>query len=155
MGPGFDGKICIWPVIETAKPKHSSKSRAPGDMKFKPVTTDGEQYKQMIKQVIPAIKARMPEASTHTIWIQLDAAKTHARNGVIAASWGKLIPETQPPNSPDLNVLDLGFFHSIQQLRDNFGVTNVGDLVEATIEALITTPGRPWNGSGTAFCCLW
>ncbi|CAN0456199.1 unnamed protein product, partial [Discosporangium mesarthrocarpum] len=58
-----------------------------------------------------------------------------------------IILETQPPNSPDLNVLVLGFFYSIQRLKDDFGVTNVREVVEATIEAL-TNPRRLWNVLG-------
>ncbi|CAM9974454.1 unnamed protein product, partial [Discosporangium mesarthrocarpum] len=46
----------------------------------------------------------------------------------------------QPPNLPDLNVLDLGLFHSIQRLKDDFGVTNVREVVEATIEAFDDYP---------------
>ncbi|CAM9644054.1 unnamed protein product [Discosporangium mesarthrocarpum] len=86
-------------------------------METKPVTIDGKQYKQMmIREVIPAIKARIPGASRRTIWVQQDGAKPHIRNGVIAAieaaARENLILETRPPNSSDLNVLDLGFFHS-------------------------------------------
>ncbi|CAM9953052.1 unnamed protein product, partial [Choristocarpus tenellus] len=38
-------------------------------------------------------------------------------------------------NSPDLNINDLGLFPSIQQLKENVGVTNTEELVEATMEA--------------------
>ncbi|CAM9678782.1 unnamed protein product, partial [Discosporangium mesarthrocarpum] len=79
-GAWFDGMTAIWPVTEIAKPKRSTKNRAAGDKETKPVTMDGEQYKQMmIKEVIPAVKARMPGAYTRTIWVQQDSAKTHAR----------------------------------------------------------------------------
>ncbi|CAM9859336.1 unnamed protein product [Discosporangium mesarthrocarpum] len=112
-GAWFDGKIGIWPVIETVKAKRSSKNRAAGYMEIKPFIRC---YKQMMKkEVIPAIKARMPGASTCAIWVQQDGAKPHTRNGAIAAieaaAVGSIMLETQPPNSPDLNVLDLGFFH--------------------------------------------
>ncbi|CAN0416723.1 unnamed protein product, partial [Discosporangium mesarthrocarpum] len=56
--PWFDGKMSIWLVIETVKAKHRGKNRTAGDTEIKPVTMDGEQYKQMIKEVIPAIKVR-------------------------------------------------------------------------------------------------
>ncbi|CAM9734348.1 unnamed protein product, partial [Discosporangium mesarthrocarpum] len=51
-----------------------------------------------------------------------------------------IILETQPSNSPDLNVNDLGFFHSIQQLKEDMGVTTAEGLVEATLEALDIYP---------------
>ncbi|CAM9204100.1 unnamed protein product [Discosporangium mesarthrocarpum] len=115
---GFDGKICIWPVIEPVKTESSSKNHAAGDIETKPVTMDREQHKQMMmKEVIPAIKARTPGVSTRTIWVQQDGTNPHARNGVIAAieaaAGENFKLETQPPNSPDLNILDLGFFHPI------------------------------------------
>ncbi|CAN0368555.1 unnamed protein product, partial [Discosporangium mesarthrocarpum] len=51
-----------------------------------------------------------------------------------------IILETQPVNSPDLNVNDLGFFHSIQQLKEDVGVSTPEDLVEATMEAFDVYP---------------
>ncbi|CAM9521004.1 unnamed protein product [Discosporangium mesarthrocarpum] len=60
-----------WQVIETIKTNRSSKNCAAGDMEVKTVTMDWEQYKQMmVKEVIPAIKATIPGASTCTIWVQ-------------------------------------------------------------------------------------
>ncbi|CAN0440555.1 unnamed protein product, partial [Discosporangium mesarthrocarpum] len=48
--------------------------------------------------------------------------------------------ETQPANSPDLNVNDLGFFHSIQQVKEDVGVSSPEDLVEAKREAFDVYP---------------
>ncbi|CAN0313379.1 unnamed protein product [Discosporangium mesarthrocarpum] len=114
-------------------------------MEINPITMDGEQEKQMmVMEVIPAIKARMPGASARPIWVQQDGSKAHARSGVVAAieaaDRGNIILETQPPSSPDLNVLELGFFHSIQRLKDDLGVSNVRELVKATIKALDEYP---------------
>ncbi|CAM9580406.1 unnamed protein product [Discosporangium mesarthrocarpum] len=71
----------------------------------------------MIDKVIPAIKARMPRPPGHTIFVQHDGAKSHTGGGDMEAIQAKagdsIILETQPANSPDLNVNDLGFFHSI------------------------------------------
>ncbi|CAN0151145.1 unnamed protein product, partial [Discosporangium mesarthrocarpum] len=66
------------------------------------------------------------------------------RGGVMEAIQAKagdnVIPETQPANSPDLNVNDLGFFLSIQQLKEDIGVSSPEHLVEATIEAFDVHP---------------
>ncbi|CAN0499474.1 unnamed protein product, partial [Discosporangium mesarthrocarpum] len=51
-----------------------------------------------------------------------------------------IILGTQPANSPDLNVNDLGFFHSIQQLKEDVGVSSTEDLVGATMEAFDVYP---------------
>ncbi|CAN0066161.1 unnamed protein product [Discosporangium mesarthrocarpum] len=63
---------------------------------------------------------------------------------------GIIILEILSSNSPNLNLNDLSFFHSIQQLKEDVGVTIVEGLVEATLEAFDNYPGRRWNASGTA-----
>jgi hypothetical protein len=69
--------------------------------------------------VLPAIKAKWPAEERHLpSFIQQDNARTHIDVNdpefVAAAQCdGWSIQLTcQPPNSPDLNVLDLGFFCS-------------------------------------------
>ena len=42
--------------------------------------------------------------------------------------------DPQPANSPDLNVLDLGFFNSIQSLQHEAAPRNVDDLVQAVVK---------------------
>ena len=71
----------------------------------------------LINKVIPAIKAKWPaEEKGMPIFIQQDNAKTQIDVNdpaflEAAQSDGWDIRMTcQPPNSPDLNVLDFGFF---------------------------------------------
>ncbi|CAN0251125.1 unnamed protein product [Discosporangium mesarthrocarpum] len=160
-GVWFDGKIGIWPVADTVAAMRSSKSRKRGTMMLKPSTTYAERYKElMIDKVIPAIKARMPRSPGHTIFVQQDGAKPQTGGGVMEAIQAKtvdsIILETQPANSPDLNVNDLGFFHSIQQLKEGVGVSSPEDLVEATMEAFNVCPWetleRVWQ---SLFSVLW
>ena len=70
----------------------------------------------LIEKVLPAIRAKWPTSHTGPIFIQQDNAKPHiavndsefveaaSRNGF------DIRLRCQPPNSPGLNVLDLGFF---------------------------------------------
>ncbi|CAM9871901.1 unnamed protein product [Discosporangium mesarthrocarpum] len=51
-----------------------------------------------------------------------------------------IILETQPANSPDLKANDFGFFHSIQQLKEDVGVSSPENLVEAVMEAFNVCP---------------
>ena len=37
----------------------------------------------------------------------------------------------QPPNSPDFNILDLGFFHSIQSLQSKVMAGSIEELISA------------------------
>ncbi|CAM9981760.1 unnamed protein product, partial [Discosporangium mesarthrocarpum] len=66
-----------------------------------------------------------------------------------ASSW-----KPKPANSPDLDVSDLGFFHSIQQLKEDVGVSSPEDLVEATMEAFDVYPRetleRVWQSLSVA-----
>jgi len=48
----------------------------------------------------------------------------------------------QPAQSPDLNVLDLGFFNSIQSLQQRNRCTGIDELVENTKKAF---EEEPWE----------
>ncbi|CAM9411781.1 unnamed protein product [Discosporangium mesarthrocarpum] len=77
---------------------------------------DGERYKKlMIEAVIPVFKACMPRPEGHIIFALQDGATPHTKGGDHrghgGGGGGDTVMETQPANSPDLNVNDLGFFH--------------------------------------------
>ncbi|CAM9892536.1 unnamed protein product, partial [Choristocarpus tenellus] len=86
---------------------------------------DGERYKKlMIEDVIWAIKVHMPRPEGHTIFVHQDGAKPHTEGGIMetieeVAAGDDIVLDTKPVNSPDLNVNDLGFFHSIQQQKED------------------------------------
>ena len=48
----------------------------------------------------------------------------------------------QTPQSPDLNVLDLGYFHSIQILKQTKVYREVDDLVSAVVESYVEQDNR-------------
>jgi hypothetical protein len=81
----------------------------------------------MIGFLLPAIKQRWPAAERGTtIWIQQDNAKTHIPvddlEFVAAAQadgWDIRLT-CQPLNSPDLNILDLGFLQRCNQCFTNY-----------------------------------
>ena len=71
--------------------------------------------------------------------MQQDNARPHCHpdDPVVAAEgqrdgWN-IILKNQPPNSPDLNVLDLGFFASIQSLQYKYAPRGIDELV-TTVE---------------------
>ncbi|CAN0336767.1 unnamed protein product, partial [Discosporangium mesarthrocarpum] len=155
-GIWFDGKIGIWPIVDVVTAQSASKSRARGDLVLRPVMVDGEKYEIMIDEVISAIKAKMQRPAGHTIFMQQNGAKPHTKKGVmeaIQAEPGNSIKlETQPSNSPDLNVNDLHFFHSIQQLRKDLGVATAEELVDATLEAFDIYPREILVSKGDNSC---
>ncbi|CAM9414291.1 unnamed protein product [Discosporangium mesarthrocarpum] len=141
----FDGKIGIWPIVDTKVAQRPSKHRPQGTKVLVPAMADGERYKKlMIEAVIPAIKACMPRPEGHTIFVQQDGATPHTKVGIMGpieeAVGGDIVIETQPANSPDLHVNDLGFFHSIQQLKEYVRATNTQELVEAIADLFDVCP---------------
>lgn len=122
----FSGKIGIFPFAKMQPAKRGSKNRAAGTMELKPMTSiKREDIKEfLIGKILPRIRERWPQEDFgKTIYIQQDNARTHVdprdEDFLAAASQHgfdiRLI--CQPPNSPDLNILDLGFFNAIQTLQ--------------------------------------
>ncbi|KAM0925167.1 hypothetical protein ACQ4PT_004375 [Festuca glaucescens] len=113
----FDGKLGIWPFTYQEAAKRKSKHRDAGTIvtKVLPAVTQSVSREYMINFLLPAIKQRWPASERGTtIWIQQDNAKTHIPvddpEFVAAAQadgWDIRLT-CQPPNSPDLNILDLG-----------------------------------------------
>jgi hypothetical protein len=90
----------------------------------------------MITKVLLAIVARWPkEDAGKIIWIQQDNAPTHVL--VNDEQFARAVAETgldirlmnQPANSPDMNVLDLGFFASLQSLTYTTSSTTMDELI--------------------------
>lgn len=89
-------------------------------------------------QVIPAIKAKWPATSSKEIIIQWDNAPPHLSlqndpDFIAAATEGgfNIQLKFQPPNSPDTNVNDLGWFRSIESLKTDVQAKTVDELVFA------------------------
>ncbi|KAK9727222.1 hypothetical protein RND81_05G266600 [Saponaria officinalis] len=135
----FDGKIGIFPFIEKEPAKRKSKNRAAGVMITKAMDSVTKEVIKacLINKIIPAIKAKWPANACKTIYIQQDNATPHISNKdpdfrVAADSDGFNIKLMfQPPNSPDLNINDLGFFRSIQSLQNEEPANNTEELVAA------------------------
>nr|CAD40538.2 OSJNBa0055C08.7 [Oryza sativa Japonica Group] len=134
----FDGKICIWPFVRKEPAQRRSRNRERGTLVTKPIKVDRNTIRSfMISKVLPAIRACWPrEDAGKTIWIQQDNARTHLpindeQFAVAVAQTGldiRLV--NQPPNSPDMNCLDLGFFASLQSLTYNRTSRNMDELIE-------------------------
>lgn len=90
-------------------------------------------------QVIPAIKAKWFAGASKYIYIQQDNAKPHVSNldhefrSVAISEDFNIELICQPPNSPDTNVNDLGWFRAIQSLHVDTTSYNVDDLVKNMI----------------------
>lgn len=65
----------------------------------------------------------------------------------------------QPPNSPDMNVLDLGYFNAIQALQSKESLTKIDDLIEAVETSFKDLDPNTLNNSFLTLqavmeCCL-
>jgi hypothetical protein len=112
----FDGLIGIFPFTEFKAAKRSSYRRKKGTMEQVPMLsiTNVEHEQMLVDKVLPAIKEKFPKAyKNKTINIQLDNARPHTvRVDRLIEQMSKdsgwnIKMKKQPPNSPDLNVLDL------------------------------------------------
>src|SRR5438128_528556 len=113
----FDGKIGIWSFTFEEVAKRDSPNRLAGTMVIKLVKSVTKDVSRdwLVNKVLPAIKEKWPSMERgRTVYIQQDNARTHiaADDPVFLAAataddWDiRLV--CQSPNSPDLNILDLG-----------------------------------------------
>lgn len=140
----FDGKIGIWPFVYQEPAQRNSKNRTKGTLITKNVESiTTEQCKKMIiENVIPEIKSKFPgNYKNKTIYVQQDNARPHSSDNdqdIVAAGssdgWNIRF-KSQPPNSPDLNVLDLGFFNSIQSLQHEASPNTIDELIDCVQHA--------------------
>jgi len=125
----FDGSVGIWPVQKMHHPKRATRDRPRVNGLLSPYmktcTMDGDVFFDMIKTLLlPRIiqlgvnfLQRQPVGSLLTVYAQLDNAGGHGLNdtldkinklGYLSHRYIRIHFHRQPPNSPDLNVLDLG-----------------------------------------------
>jgi hypothetical protein len=114
-----------------------SANRPAGTLVVKPITSITRDVIKdfMTNKVLPAIREKWPrEEINQLIYIQQDNTPSHleVHDPVFceAAKQGgfDIHLKGQPPNSPDMNILDLGFFRAIQSIQYKHAKT-VEDLV--------------------------
>ena len=139
----FDGKVGMWAFVTEDVAKYDSKYRTKGTLELKNVNVTRDVMREYLcEKVIPAIVEVWPDDGyAETIWIQQDNARTHVQPddpvflAAVKASGLYIRLTFQPPNSPDLNVLDLCFFSSIQSLAFESAPKNLKELIETVEQA--------------------
>ncbi|RHY98787.1 hypothetical protein DYB35_012898 [Aphanomyces astaci] len=138
-GVFFNGKVGMWPFVRLVPAIRNSRNRPAGTMVTILVNVDGVVYRDyVLNKVIPAIKASFPSANKRVV-LQHDNATPHgaitdSELAAVSTDGWTFVMRRQPPNSPDLNVLDLGFFASIQSLQYKKMSRSVDDVVRHTME---------------------
>jgi hypothetical protein len=140
----FDGKLGIWPFITVEAAQRSSRNRPRGTMVTTPIASvTSAVYRQfIIEKVLPAIEEKWPRNHQRII-LQHDNAKPHIKNNdrefqeAVGRSMFDIELISQPANSPDLNVLDLGFFNSIQSLQHQYSPRTIDEMIDAVGDSFL------------------
>lgn len=138
-----DGKFGIFPFVKKVTAQKRSTNRERGTIETKPIQNINQAIirDMLIQQIIPAIMANWPASLSKDIYIQQDNARPHIKPSdeefTHAATQNGFNIQLifQPPQSPDLNVLDLGFFRAIQALQYQSFPKNLDDLIEKVQDA--------------------
>jgi hypothetical protein len=123
--------------VEKVPAQRASRNRARGTLITKSISVTKEVYKTFImEKVLPAIEEKWPQCHRDmTIKLQQDNAKPHRIHNDpellqhMSTMAVKVELFDQPPNSLDLNVLDLGYFSAIQALQQRLQQRTVDDLI--------------------------
>ncbi|XP_056691725.1 uncharacterized protein [Spinacia oleracea] len=149
----WDGKIGIFPFVEDVAAIRNSKNRDKGTIETKALQSITKEVirSKMIEDLLPAIKSKWPSNACKDIWIQQDNARPHIspndREFLEAATQDgfniRLV--NQPAQSPDMNILDLGFFRAIQSIQYKSFPDSVTSLIEAVENAYIALDPKAMN----------
>ena len=136
----FYEKIGIWLTGKWEPAKWSSTKCTTG----MPVWTNQSimqhvNWEYLIQKLLPTIEQKWP-TNNRRIWLQQDGAKSHILDDdkeikeAVDKIGLNLTMYTQSPNSPDTNILDLGFFSAIQSFNDDCPA-NEEDLIKLVEKA--------------------
>jgi hypothetical protein len=150
----FDGKLGMWPVGSVEAAKRKSKNREKGAPVWQNKNMTQDVYRGLLEnELIPAIMTSWPRGQK-TIRIQQDGAKAHipendawfteSLDELKSAVGLEATLYTQPANSPDVNVLDLGFFRAIQSANDEVSKDEL-QLIEHVKKAFDNYPKEKIN----------
>lgn len=138
----FDGKIGVWRVSTAYVAKRNGKYHDKGDVYQKDCTVTASWYRNCMVGdggIMEKIADKMEDLGYRTVTVQHDGAPGHTGEdnmAVFEEEGAYFIPHisviTQPSNSPDMNVLDLGFFRSLKCVIERVKefTDNLDELIE-------------------------
>lgn len=150
----FDEKIGVCAYVDWVQAQKKSANRKKGEWEIKPcMDVDRAKSREYLCNfVLPAIKAKWPAWDrNNTIYIQQDNARTHIQPDdpvflTEAARGGWDIRMVyQPPNSPDTNILDLGWFASIQSMFAKKMPKTLAEILAKVNQSLAEYPHEKLN----------
>ena len=143
-GKWWDGKIGFWAFTEKVQAARSSRNRPAGTLVTTTINVTKDVYRTvLVDKVLPRIVEIWPHKEFGTrIRLQHDNARSHvspddanmvAEFAVHAENDWFFSIDPQPANSPDTNVLDLGFFASIQSLQHQHSPRTMDELIDVVL----------------------
>ncbi|GAA0149654.1 hypothetical protein LIER_08780 [Lithospermum erythrorhizon] len=150
----FQVRLGYFLFVKTVLAQRRSRNRDVGTLEMKPITSVTRKIicVCLIEEVIPAITNVWPQENRNEIiYIQQDNARTHFEPSDVefqmatSRSCLNLQLICQPPNSLDLNILELGFFSAIQSLQYKESSRTVEELVYAIVKSFNKYPSQKVN----------
>lgn len=152
----FDGLIGIYPAGYIGAYQRRTKHHNVGDPKWVDVSITKDVYRKMlVEKVLPDILAKWPDSNP--ILLQQDGAPAHINDDdevfkqkvlELFSDAGAVRLYTQPAQSPDLNINDLGFFASLQSkyyMHSPKDALELIEMIEGTFQSYpLTTLNRIW-----------
>ena len=142
-----DGKVFCEPFVKKVAAKRDSVNRPAGVLETKNINVTAEIYRNYWLKpggVLDAIKLKLPFLKGNPIIVQQDSATPHTGQSNVNIinlegrkdGWNIQVIQ-QPPQSPDLNKLDLCFFWSLQKRSDHlkWHARTIDDLIAAVHSA--------------------
>jgi hypothetical protein len=143
----WDGKIGIWPIGKYTLAQRNSVNRPAGTTEWTNENVDHELYRDLlVDYVLPEIMNKWPVGQWNNpafrIRIQQDGAGGHTDHDDPYLTQAiedlgltdKVSIYTQPPNSPDLNICDLGLFNALQAEYYDTSPMNEVELIKLVEE---------------------
>lgn len=130
-----DGKLGCLAFVETRTEERSSRIRTADTLEFYAVNITKETYiKIMLDEVLPAIGKLWPERGTSSILMQQDNTPGHIKEAdkdVVSNGQGYgwfIRLDNLPANLPDVNILDLWLFLSLQSHVYDYDMRTILDV---------------------------
>ena len=139
----WDGRVHLSSFTRYEAAVRNSRHRPTGTLVTKTVSVDRKVYREWLcYDVVTAAIVQWPDRVPRHIKIQQDNAKPHIP--IDNPTWLEVQafyaqPENggwqlelcfQPPNSPDLNILDLAMFRAMQSIQQQHKTKNIDELID-------------------------
>ena len=155
-GVFWDGKVGLFPIGQYDVARRSSCNRPAGARVWRDENMNRERYKDcLLNKVLPSIMANFPWSylghPSRRVVIQQDGASAHLDEddedfkANVEALGVNVVLRTQPAQSPDLNINDLGFFRAIMSLQKKEAPRNAMELIASVQKAYTDYPPHKIN----------